>query len=138
MTTSAGGPVVIGASGSLASLRAASRAVGLYGDHASYLVVAAVPDAESLGDANRWVDDTIHALGRPARRMATVGDPASVLCRVAHDHSATALVIGVTVGPGYRRRPVASRVVRDARCPVFVMSHCPDGATTVGQRSPGR
>ena len=137
MTRRIEGPVVVGASGSLAALRAASGAVGLYGDDASYLVVAAVPEAESLDEANRWVDDTIHALGRPARRMATVGDPASVLCRVAHDHRAIALVIGVTVGPGHRRRPVASRVMRDARCPVFVMGHCLDATTTVGRRSPG-
>ena len=115
------GPVVIGASGSLAALRAASAAVRVYGDQATYLVVAAVSGADLLAEANRRVDDTVHALGVPARRIATVGDPAAVLCRVAADHGARALVIGVTVGSDHRRRPVASRVMRDARCPVFVM-----------------
>lgn len=129
------GPVVIGASGSLAALRAASAAVRVYGDDASYLVVAAVSGADLLGEANRRVDDIVHALGVPARRIVTVGDPATVLCRVAQDHGASALVIGVTVGADHRRRPVASRVMRDAPCPVFVMGTepSPNEAVSVGE-----
>lgn len=116
--------VVIGVSGSVASLRAATIAGSSYGPRHRYLVVTVVPTS---GDgpcelAHRHAVDGARAAVHPAHTLVTPGDPAAVLCTMAADTGAAVLVIGSREGDGRHHRPVAAAVLAAATVPVLVVA----------------
>ncbi len=116
------GPVVVGVSGSAASLHAVRAALDIYGPDAGYQLVVAVPDLRrDHGRATEILDDACALLGLPAeRRIVVGGEPGPVLCDAAAHAGAVAVVVGARPDAAAWSHPVAAHVLRHAPCPVLL------------------
>jgi nucleotide-binding universal stress UspA family protein len=91
-------------------------------------------------DAEAAIDSVVRRLGIDARRVITIGDPATEICRVASEQRADVVVIG-SRGHGWLQRlllgSVSTHVVRHARCAVLVLRHREESAPTGAPPSDG-
>jgi len=87
--------------------------------------------------ATAEIEQLLAELGDAGRARIDVhveaGDPALSIVQATHRESIDLVVMGTHGRTGARRMvlgSVAERVVRLARCPVLVIPHCPEGAST--------
>jgi len=131
--------VLIATDGRDPALRATRCAVELFGCHHDFVVLVVAPDATTsfldhgtVADVNQTyedelepaLDNTVAALGVPARRRLEHGNPGMKIVETADNEDADLIVVGVRRGRRLRdlvRWSVSGYVIDHASCPVLVL-----------------